>query len=69
MIYLFPCRNLTLQYVRDEYLGDGTADRDDTTYYYVIGATYKMNRHFYFSAQYGYQQRQSDFIPQQRHPG
>ena len=53
--------NLSLQYVEDDYQGISPFERNDEIYYLVTGATYKMNRYFYFDAQYVYSQRESDF--------
>ncbi len=53
--------NLAFHYTEDEYEGIDPAERNDESYYLVAGATYKMNRNFYFDAQYVYSQRESDF--------
>lgn len=51
--------NLSLQYVEDNYEGIDPADRNDETYFFTAGATYKMNRNLYYAAQYTYLERES----------
>jgi len=52
--------NLSFQYTRDKYEGIDPADRDDKTYSFVAGSTYKMNRNLFFTANYNYVERKSD---------
>lgn len=51
--------NLGLNYITDDYQSIGAAERDDTTYDAVVGATYMTNRYFYVSMHYHYLQRES----------
>ena len=52
--------NMTLLYTKDKYEAIEPANRRDDTYSLILGSTYKMNRNFYFTAEYTYLERESD---------